>query len=69
MIKGVFMIHPNMGTMLKFILLVAQSFLQQMLQEVEQTLFNAFTLDSDILNNDSFVVVATIRFCCVRLMM
>lgn len=60
--KGAGMIHPNMATMLGFIFTdadIAQPVLQQMVDEVVQTSFNAITVDGDTSTNDSFVVVAT----------
>lgn len=60
--KGSGMIHPNMATMLGFVFTdadIAQPLLQQMVDEVANTSFNAITVDGDTSTNDSFVVVAT----------
>ena len=60
--KGSGMIHPNMATMLGFIFTdadIAQPILQNMIEEVVETSFNAITVDGDTSTNDSFVMVAT----------
>ncbi|MCF7520586.1 bifunctional glutamate N-acetyltransferase/amino-acid acetyltransferase ArgJ [Neisseria sp. ZJ106] len=62
--KGSGMIHPNMATMLGFIVCdaaVSQPVLQQMTQEIADMSFNAITVDGDTSTNDSFVIVATAK--------
>lgn len=60
--KGSGMIHPNMATMLAFIVCdakVSQPVLQLMTQEIADMSFNAITVDGDTSTNDSFVIIAT----------
>jgi glutamate N-acetyltransferase/amino-acid N-acetyltransferase len=60
--KGAGMIHPNMATMLGFIVTdakVSQPVLQMITQEIADLSFNSITVDGDTSTNDSFVVVAT----------
>ena len=60
--KGASMIHPNMATMLGFIVTdakVSQPVLQMITQEIADLSFNSITVDGDTSTNDSFVVVAT----------
>lgn len=60
--KGSGMIHPNMATMLSFIVTdanIAQPVLQRMTQEIADMSFNCVTVDGDTSTNDSFVIVAT----------
>ncbi|MCS4533144.1 bifunctional glutamate N-acetyltransferase/amino-acid acetyltransferase ArgJ [Neisseria montereyensis] len=60
--KGSGMIHPNMATMLGFIVCdahVSQPVLQLMTQEIADMSFNCITVDGDTSTNDSFVIVAT----------
>ncbi|QEY23803.1 bifunctional glutamate N-acetyltransferase/amino-acid acetyltransferase ArgJ [Neisseria animalis] len=60
--KGSGMIHPNMATMLGFIVCdanVSQPVLQLMTQEIADSTFNAITVDGDTSTNDSFVIIAT----------
>ena len=60
--KGSGMIHPNMATMLSFIVTdakVSQPILQLMTQEIADETFNTITVDGDTSTNDSFVIIAT----------
>lgn len=60
--KGSGMIHPNMATMLGFIVCdanVSQPVLQLMTKEIADMSFNAITVDGDTSTNDSFVIIAT----------
>ncbi|WP_165010188.1 bifunctional glutamate N-acetyltransferase/amino-acid acetyltransferase ArgJ [Neisseria yangbaofengii] len=62
--KGSGMIHPDMATMLGFIVCdanVSQPILQLMTKEIADMSFNAITVDGDTSTNDSFVIVATAR--------
>lgn len=62
--KGSGMIHPNMATLLAFIVTdaaIAAPLLQSMVADVVQTSFNTITVDGDTSTNDSFVVAATGR--------
>ncbi|PLX80801.1 MAG: ornithine acetyltransferase [Desulfuromonas sp.] len=59
--KGAGMIHPDMATMLGFILTDAaidRGTLQEMLQRVTGTTFNAITVDRDTSTNDMVLVLA-----------
>ena len=60
--KGSGMIAPDMATMLVYIFTdakIAQNELQQMVSGLNQTSFNAITVDSDTSTSDSLMVVAT----------
>ncbi|WP_373752882.1 bifunctional glutamate N-acetyltransferase/amino-acid acetyltransferase ArgJ [Neisseria weixii] len=62
--KGSGMIHPNMATMLGFIVCdanVSQPVLQLMTKEIADVSFNAITVDGDTSTNDSFVIIATAK--------
>ena len=62
--KGAGMIHPNMATMLSFVVTdapVAAPLLAALAREVADVSFNCATVDGDTSTNDSFVVVATGR--------
>ena len=62
--KGSGMIHPNMATMLGFIVCdanVSQPVLQLMTKEIADMSFNAITVDGDTSTNDSFVIIATAK--------
>lgn len=62
--KGSGMIHPNMATMLGFIVCdanVSQPILQLMAKEIADMSFNAITVDGDTSTNDSFVIIATAK--------
>ncbi|MRN37874.1 bifunctional glutamate N-acetyltransferase/amino-acid acetyltransferase ArgJ [Neisseria sp. N95_16] len=62
--KGSGMIHPNMATMLGFIVCdanVSQPILQLMTKEIADMSFNAITVDGDTSTNDSFVIIATAK--------
>lgn len=62
--KGSGMIHPNMATMLSFIVCdanVSQPVLQLMTKEIADVSFNAITVDGDTSTNDSFVIIATAK--------
>lgn len=59
--KGSGMIHPNMATMLCFILTdaaVEKKLLQQMLEDTVQDTFNMISVDGDTSTNDSVIVLA-----------
>ncbi|HUO58455.1 MAG TPA: bifunctional glutamate N-acetyltransferase/amino-acid acetyltransferase ArgJ [bacterium] len=59
--KGSGMIHPNMATMLVYLLTdaaVSRSLLNQALQEAVQTSFHRITVDGDVSTNDSVVLLA-----------
>jgi glutamate N-acetyltransferase/amino-acid N-acetyltransferase len=59
--KGAGMIHPNMATMLAFVLtdaLVDQEFLRHTLQEAVAASFNSITVDRDTSTNDMVLVLA-----------
>lgn len=59
--KGAGMIHPDMATMLAFILTdatVDRETMQEMLQRVTGTTFNAITVDRDTSTNDMVLVLA-----------
>jgi len=60
--KGSGMIAPDMATMLAYIFTdaaIAPPVLQQMLSSLNQTAFNAITVDSDTSTSDSLMLVAT----------
>jgi len=59
--KGAGMIHPNMATMLAFIVTdaaIAPSLLQKTLNAVSSRTFNAISIDGDTSTNDTVVVLA-----------
>jgi len=59
--KGAGMIHPNMATMLAFVVCdaaVEHGFLQQALQRSVQKSFNSITVDGDTSTNDMALVMA-----------
>ncbi len=59
--KGAGMIHPNMATMLGFVMTdanVEQSFLQATLKEAVNRSFNSITVDRDTSTNDMVLVLA-----------
>ncbi len=59
--KGSGMIHPNMATMLGFILTDAQidsSLLQHLLQEIVEESFNMISVDGDTSTNDMVIALA-----------
>lgn len=61
MAKGSGMIHPNMATMLGFILTdvaITKSLLQEALSEVTKQTFNQISVDGDTSTNDMVVVLA-----------
>lgn len=58
--KGAGMIHPNMGTMLAFVLCdarVEQGFLQRTLQQAVDRSFNSITVDGDTSTNDTVLTL------------
>lgn len=58
MCKGSGMIHPNMGTMLAFVLsdiAVDRAFAQKMLREIVDKTFNMVSVDGDTSTNDTLV--------------
>ncbi|MCB9741394.1 MAG: bifunctional glutamate N-acetyltransferase/amino-acid acetyltransferase ArgJ [Alphaproteobacteria bacterium] len=62
MAKGSGMIHPNMATMLAFLVTDAQvhpEHLQALIAQVSEESFNAITVDGDCSTNDTFLVQAT----------
>jgi glutamate N-acetyltransferase/amino-acid N-acetyltransferase len=62
--KGAGMIHPDMATMLGYVItdaVVTPSLLHRMTCEVADGSFNRVTVDGDTSTNDSFIVVATGR--------
>jgi len=62
--KGAGMIQPNMATMLGFVATdapIAQSLLDQMVQEAADQSFNRITIDGDKSTNDSFVLISTAK--------
>ena len=62
--KGSGMIHPNMATMLSFIMtdaVVELSFLQQSLKNAADSSFNMIDIDGDQSTNDTLVVLANGR--------
>lgn len=59
--KGAGMIHPNMATMLAFVMTdarVEQGFLQQALRQAVEGSFNIITVDRDTSTNDMVLVMA-----------
>jgi glutamate N-acetyltransferase/amino-acid N-acetyltransferase len=59
--KGAGMIHPNMATMLAFIVTdaaIAPSLLQRTLKEVTARTFNSISVDGDTSTNDTLLVLA-----------
>jgi glutamate N-acetyltransferase / amino-acid N-acetyltransferase len=60
--KGAGMIHPNMATMLAYIVTdaaIRPSVLQRAVEKVARTTFNAITVDGDTSTNDTFLVLAS----------
>ena len=60
--KGSGMIHPNMATMLGFLVTdacISPMLMQQLLAELAEGSFNRITVDGDTSTNDSFLLVAT----------
>ncbi len=60
--KGSGMIHPNMATMLGYIVTdaaVAQPLLQQMVRHAGDASFNCITVDGDTSTNDALMLIAT----------
>jgi glutamate N-acetyltransferase/amino-acid N-acetyltransferase len=60
--KGAGMIHPNMATMLSFIVTdaaIRQPLLQRALASVVPTTFNAITVDGDTSTNDTVLLLAS----------
>ncbi len=59
--KGAGMIHPNMATMLAFVITdaaIAPALLQKTLGEVTSRTFNAISIDGDTSTNDTLLVLA-----------
>jgi len=59
--KGAGMIHPNMATMLAFVITdaaIAPGLLQKTLREVTLRTFNAISIDGDTSTNDTLLVLA-----------
>ena len=59
--KGAGMIHPNMATMLAFVITdaaIAPGLLQKTLREVTSRTFNAISIDGDTSTNDTLLVLA-----------
>jgi len=59
--KGAGMIHPNMATMLAFVITdaaIAPSLLQKTLRDVTSRTFNAISIDGDTSTNDTLLVLA-----------
>jgi len=59
--KGAGMIHPNMATMLSFVVTdaaVAPKILDRALREVVERTFNCITVDGDSSTNDTLLVLA-----------
>jgi glutamate N-acetyltransferase/amino-acid N-acetyltransferase len=59
--KGAGMIHPNMATMLAFVITdaaIAPSLLQNTLRDVTSRTFNAISIDGDTSTNDTLLVLA-----------
>lgn len=62
--KGSGMIHPNMATMLGYVVTdaaVSQPLLQQMVRYAADSSFNRITVDGDTSTNDAFILIATGR--------
>ncbi len=60
--KGAGMIHPNMATMLGFVVTdvaIQPSLLQRALSTVTRTTFNAITVDGDTSTNDTLLLLAS----------
>ncbi len=60
--KGSGMIHPNMATMLGFVMTdvaIEAALLQQLTKEIVDQTFNMVTVDGDTSTNDMFVVLAS----------
>lgn len=60
--KGSGMIHPNMATMLAFVMTdasIGSGLLQDLLREVTDATFNMITVDGDTSTNDMLVVMAS----------
>jgi len=60
--KGAGMIHPNMATMLAYIVTdvaIRPSVLQRAVSQVVRTTFNAITVDGDTSTNDTMLVLAS----------
>lgn len=59
--KGAGMIHPNMATMLAFVVTdaaIAPALLQKTLRQVTARTFNAISIDGDTSTNDTLVILA-----------
>ena len=59
--KGAGMIHPNMATMLAFVIsdaAIAPALLQKTLRDVTSRTFNAISIDGDTSTNDTLLVLA-----------
>jgi glutamate N-acetyltransferase/amino-acid N-acetyltransferase len=59
--KGAGMIHPNMATMLAFVITdaaIAPGLLQKALREVTARTFNAISIDGDTSTNDTLLILA-----------
>jgi glutamate N-acetyltransferase/amino-acid N-acetyltransferase len=59
--KGAGMIHPNMATMLAFVITdaaIAPALLQKTLRDVTSRTFNAISIDGDTSTNDTLLVLA-----------
>jgi glutamate N-acetyltransferase/amino-acid N-acetyltransferase len=59
--KGAGMIHPNMATMLAFVITdaaIAPTLLQKTLRDVNSRTFNAISIDGDTSTNDTLLVLA-----------
>jgi glutamate N-acetyltransferase/amino-acid N-acetyltransferase len=60
--KGAGMIHPNMATMLAFVMTDAPApppFLRQVLREANEVSFNAISVDGDTSTNDTLLLMAS----------
>jgi glutamate N-acetyltransferase/amino-acid N-acetyltransferase len=59
--KGAGMIHPNMATMLAFVIsdaAIAPALLQKTLRDVTRRTFNAISIDGDTSTNDTLLILA-----------
>jgi glutamate N-acetyltransferase/amino-acid N-acetyltransferase len=59
--KGAGMIHPNMATMLAFVITdaaIAPALLQKILRDVTSRTFNAISIDGDTSTNDTLLILA-----------
>lgn len=68
--KGSGMIHPDMATMLAFVVTdasIAGGLLQKTLSEITQRTFNAITVDGDTSTNDTLLVLANGASGCPRI--